>query len=286
MPRGQTRCRVGGTRTVALKCCVQGSMIKFAVLALSIISHVHCGKAQQIKKSERISEEEEEKAEQRFFDAIDENKNGGLDKSEIKKYIANEIGSKHFDEETEIDGGVERMMSQVDTSKGGTVSARELDSHWSAKESYLTVHAVADWVAKGLQLPQVPIACSQPSFVPSLLFINVSACRGLHECDDNWFRLSVVGGREWQDASGRTWHQFRHNAQENHARCENETLRPCRCTATPELASPAPPTVVFHFQLKLGTIGWCRSANTQLPIAAHGWTRSRSYRWGVGGGAI
>lgn len=138
------------------------SHILIALLVFSSFVHARksmVGEVEKIQQSQRISVDEEEKAERRFFDTIDANGNGGLDRNEITQYIEQEIGTDLFDEDQEISGGTHLVMSQVDMSQSGTVSPKELDSHWSKIESFLTVNEVAEWIARGVQLPQV-MPCS------------------------------------------------------------------------------------------------------------------------------
>ncbi|CAM9459615.1 unnamed protein product, partial [Sphacelaria rigidula] len=101
----------------------------------------HAGRRRQIK-SEAAT----------FFNSLDENSDGVLEKEEIREFVI-DVGGSTLDDTSEIWGGVSRVMGRLDTDSDEGIGLKELSSWINNLGSILTVEEAADWVLHAVQLP-------------------------------------------------------------------------------------------------------------------------------------
>ncbi len=93
-----------------------------------------------------------------FLNGFEKNTEGlddhEMSREELKDYLRNELGSEHFDDDSEVNIGVNEAFNNVDVGGDGTISLNEMTSFWSKLKSLKTVENVVDWIKYSVQLPQ------------------------------------------------------------------------------------------------------------------------------------
>lgn len=90
-----------------------------------------------------------------FFKSVDSDGDGTIGKSELSKFLEQQIGGSAFDEVAEIEEEVGSMMKKMDLNEDGSLDYnKDVLTHWSALETLLTVDEVAEWVVHAVQLPE------------------------------------------------------------------------------------------------------------------------------------
>ena len=94
----------------------------------------------------------------KFLNGFEKNTQGldnhEMSRDELKDYLRNELGSEHFDDESEVAVGVDEAFSNVDVGRDGTISLSEMTTFWAKLTSLKSVDDVVDWVKYSVQLPQ------------------------------------------------------------------------------------------------------------------------------------
>ena len=80
--------------------------------------------------------------------------NHEMSRGELEDYLKNELGSEHFDDDSEVTVGVNQAFENVDVGGDGTISLTELTSSWDKLNDLKTVDDVADWIKYSVLLPQ------------------------------------------------------------------------------------------------------------------------------------
>lgn len=90
-----------------------------------------------------------------FFQSVDSDGDGTIGKSELSKFLEQQIGGSAFDEVAEIEKEVGSMMKKMDLNEDGSLDYnKDVLTHWMSLEALLTVDEVAEWVVHAVQLPE------------------------------------------------------------------------------------------------------------------------------------
>lgn len=93
-----------------------------------------------------------------FLNGFEKNTEGlddhEMSREELKDYLRNELGSVHFDDDREVNSGVNEAFNNVDVGGDGTISLNEMTNFWAKLKSLKTVENVVDWIKYSVQLPQ------------------------------------------------------------------------------------------------------------------------------------
>lgn len=103
-----------------------------------------------------------------IYKDLDTNKDGGLGRDEIRKYITDEIGGISFDDKEEISRATSVAFKRLDSDRDGLIEPADLRHFWQTKNHGLrTVDEVCDWVEHAVQLPQYAGAFRKNAIVGS-----------------------------------------------------------------------------------------------------------------------
>lgn len=88
-----------------------------------------------------------------MFDKLDGDRNGKIQREEIRKFVSSTAGGSTLDETSEVEEGVASVMSNIDGNRDDALSKTDFLDHWSRLGSLLSVDEVAEWVVHAVQLP-------------------------------------------------------------------------------------------------------------------------------------
>ena len=90
----------------------------------------------------------------RFFQSIDSDGDGILEKPEMESFVRETIGGSAFDTSDEVEAGVDQVLEQLDRDRDDGLDKNDVLAYWMQLESLLTAEEVSEWVVHAVQLPE------------------------------------------------------------------------------------------------------------------------------------
>ena len=89
-----------------------------------------------------------------FFDQLDTDRDGQVERDEIREFLGEDIGGRSLDDAQEIERGLSSTLAAVDVNSDGMLSRADLSAYWSRLGALLSVTEVAEWIVHAVQLPE------------------------------------------------------------------------------------------------------------------------------------
>ena len=89
-----------------------------------------------------------------FFDQLDTDRDGQVERDEIREFLGEDIGGRSLDDAQEIERGLSSTLAAVDVNSDGMLSRADLSAYWSRLGALLSVAEVAEWIVHAVQLPE------------------------------------------------------------------------------------------------------------------------------------
>ena len=89
-----------------------------------------------------------------FFDSLDADADGQIERDELESYVGGSIGGHVLDSDEEIEQGVASIFASADADSDAQLSATDMRAYWTQLGSLLSVREVAAWVEHAVQLPR------------------------------------------------------------------------------------------------------------------------------------
>ena len=86
-----------------------------------------------------------------FFDSIDKDGDGQIEKEEIAMFLKNQIGE--LDTQQAVDSEVVTVMARLDQNQDNGLEMADMQEYWMQLETLLTAEEVAEWIVYAVQLP-------------------------------------------------------------------------------------------------------------------------------------
>ena len=130
----------------------------FGICATTLLAETASGSNSQSKREGKSTVTGKNRRATKFLNGFEKNTQGldnhEMSRDELKDYLRNELGSEHFDDESEVAVGVDEAFSNLDVGRDGTISLSEMTTFWGKLTSLKSVDDVVDWVKYSVQLPQ------------------------------------------------------------------------------------------------------------------------------------
>lgn len=86
-----------------------------------------------------------------FFDSIDKDGDGQIEKEEIEMFLKNQIGE--LETQQAVDSEVVTVMARLDQNHDNGLEMADMQEYWMQLETLLTAEEVAEWIVYAVQLP-------------------------------------------------------------------------------------------------------------------------------------